>query len=128
MFDKTLPICVIEDNMPIRRLFCTILKKSGFITQDFADGNSAVNYLRENPVLAVICDIFLPDVSGTDILGILRMMSGGVEIPIIAVTGFAQTNDKEKFIEMGFDYYIAKPINTSTFVSDIIGVIERKRG
>lgn len=123
---SALPICVIEDNTPIRKLFCTILSKSGFATVDFSDGFSAVEWLKENACTGMIMDILLPDLNGTELISMVRDMPNGKNVPIIAVTGFAQANDKERFMELGFDSYIAKPVNTATFVNEVKKVFESK--
>jgi DNA-binding response OmpR family regulator len=120
-------ICIIEDNVPIRKLFCTLLKKNGFDTADFGDGTSGLNWSRQNKPDLLIVDILLPDMNGSDIMQTVRELDYGNSLPIIAATGFAQANDKEKYLEMGFDSYIAKPINTATFVTDIKTVIEDKK-
>ncbi len=126
MTRKDLPVCVIEDNAPIRKLFCVLLRKSGYETVDFGDGTSACEWLKENKALAVITDILLPDINGSDVLEVIRKLDGGGDVCVIAVTGFAQASDKEKYISMGFDSYISKPVNTGTFVSEVEAVIEGK--
>ncbi len=120
------PVCVIEDNIPIRKLFCTLLKKDGFDTVDFHNGNSAGKWLEDNEVSGIIMDILLPDLNGTELITIIRNIPHCKDIPIIAVTGFAQPNDREKFMELGFDSYIAKPVSTSSFVDDVKVVFDAK--
>jgi CheY-like chemotaxis protein len=126
MSEAVLPICVIEDNTPIRRLFCTILKKAGYETVDFADGFSSIDYLKESPVAGIIMDILLPDLNGTELIAMVRDLPNVGDVPIIAVTGFAQANDRERFIQLGFDSYIAKPVNTATFVSEVKTIFDSK--
>lgn len=121
-----MPICVIEDNTPIRKLFCTILKKAGFSTVDFADGKSALEWLDQNKPLAVIVDILLPDMNGTELHDQFRAKDHGKDVPMVAATGFAKSNDREKYLEMGFDAYIPKPVNTNTFADEIKTVIDEK--
>jgi CheY-like chemotaxis protein len=125
MSDSKYPICVIEDNTPIRRLFCTILKKAGYETADFQDGFSAVEWLKGNNVSGIIMDILLPDLNGTELIAMVRDLPTVGNVPIIAVTGFAQANDKERFMHLGFDSYIAKPVNTATFVQEVKAVFEK---
>lgn len=127
MSNQSLPICVIEDNTPIRRLFCTILKKAGYETMDFADGLSAIEWLKSNNTSGIIMDILLPDLNGTELISMVRDMPSGENVPIIAVTGFAQANDRERFMELGFDSYIAKPVNTTNFVKDVQNVFANKK-
>lgn len=126
MSSEMKPICVIEDNTPIRRLFCTILKKAGYETVDFADGFSAVEWLKENQISGIIMDILLPDLNGTELISMVRDLPNVLDAPIIAVTGFAQANDRERFMQLGFDSYIAKPVNTATFVSEVKAVFDAK--
>lgn len=49
-------ICVIEDNVPIRKLFCTLLKKVSE-TADFGDGTGGLNWLKQNKPDLLIVDI-----------------------------------------------------------------------
>jgi DNA-binding response OmpR family regulator len=125
MSQNQLKICIIEDMKPIRKLLTTILEKAGFATVDFPDGTSSMEWLRDNKPDAVVMDIMLPDMSGTDVLHYIRSLSDGSKIPVIAVTGFAQPGDRDKYISSGFDHYIAKPINTATFPDDIKKLIRK---
>ncbi len=124
--NKTEKICVIEDNGPIRKLLCTVLKKSGYDTIDFGDGKSSLEWLKENLPKALIVDILLPDLNGSEILEYIRAIDGGSDVTIIAVTGFAKAGDRDKYLQMGFDSYIPKPINTATFAQQVQDVINEK--
>ncbi len=112
-------ICIIEDNFPIRKLYSTILKKGGFTVYDFGDGISALNWLKTNYTDAIITDILLPDINGVELLKKIREIERHKNIKICAITGFSQESDKERFLKEGFDFCIAKPINTSTFLDDV---------
>lgn len=112
-------ICIIEDNLPISKLFSILMQKAGFDTVQFQDGKSALEWMRENEPVGVILDILLPDMNGGDLLNILKEDDKLGKIPVIAVTGFAYPNDEDKFMSMGFQGYFAKPINTATFADDI---------
>ncbi|MFP4528619.1 MAG: response regulator [Candidatus Kapaibacterium sp.] len=116
-------ICVVEDNTPIRKLFCTLLRKGGFETADFGEAAPAMEWLAANKPVAIILDILLPDSNGTELIGRIKELPGYSEVPVIAVTGFANVSDRSKFMEMGFDSYISKPINTATFVDEVKKVL-----
>lgn len=119
-------ICVIEDNKPVRKLFTTLLTKSGFTVFDFEYGLDAIEWLKKNKPTIVLSDILLPDSSGKDILMAVREFYGN-ELPVVAITGFAHATDRAKYLELGFDSYIPKPINTSTFVSEVSEIIEQMK-
>ncbi len=124
MSADTIKVCIVEDNTPIRKLFKTLLSKSGFEVFDFSDGGSGLEWLKNNTVDLIILDILLPDINGTDLMQSVRAIEAHKNIAMVAITGFASTQDKEKFIELGFDAYLSKPINTATFVDDMKKLIK----
>jgi two-component system cell cycle response regulator DivK len=119
MVNQDAPIAIVEDNAPIRKLFATVLGKNGFKTIEFGTAEEAINGLKESECSTILLDILLPDKNGTELIEDLRAIRNIKEVPIIAVTGFAQTSDQQKFMKLGFDGFIAKPINTSSFVNEI---------
>lgn len=119
-------ICVIEDNIPIRKLYVTLLKKAGFIVFDFGDGMSALNWLKSNSVNGVIMDILLPDINGNDLVKEVKSLPNHKNTIVCAITGFAQEQDKAKFLNDGFAHYLSKPINTATFVDDVKSMFNLK--
>ncbi|MCX7909090.1 MAG: response regulator [Ignavibacteria bacterium] len=120
-------ICVIEDNKSISKLFATILNKSGYQTIEFQDATSALEWLQSNQPICILTDVLLPDMNGTELLMNIRNNDLLASIPVIAITGLAQPGDEKKLLSAGFDGYMSKPINISTFVSDIEKVIESKK-
>ena len=112
-------ICVIEDNMAIRKLFCTILKKDGYELYDFANGESALKELHAIKPDLIVMDILLPDVNGTELIARVKAIDGLSEIPVIAVTGFATEQDSKKFGDLGFSSYMSKPVNTAIFAEEV---------
>lgn len=112
-------VCVIEDNLPIRKLFTTLLKKNGFNVIDFDNAKPGIDWLKNNKPDIILLDILLPELSGLDAIKIIREMQGFENLPVVAVTGFAGEVDQEKYLNAGFSYYITKPVNVSTFASDI---------
>jgi DNA-binding response OmpR family regulator len=127
MSNDSTKVCIIEDNKPIQKLLTTILEKSGFDTIAFGDGATALDWLKSNTPLIVLADFVLPDLDGGAIVEFIRTLPNGNSIPVIAVTGLAQENDREKIMKMGFDSYISKPIQTATFANQIKDLIEQKK-
>jgi CheY-like chemotaxis protein len=121
-------ICLVEDNKAIRKMFGILLNKAGFQITEFEDGKTAVEWLNNNLTVCVIVDILLPDMNGTEIMSAIRNMPGGEKVAIIAVTGFAHPSDREKYLALGFDDYISKPVDTTTFANLVKQIIENKKG
>jgi DNA-binding response OmpR family regulator len=126
MPNKEAPIAIVEDNPPIRKLFSTVLQKAGFKTIEFENASDAIEGLKTEEVSTIILDILLPDKNGTELIEDLRAIKNYKEIPIIAVTGFALSSDQQKFMKLGFDGFIAKPINISSFANEIKDIRSNK--
>jgi len=126
MVNQNAPIAIIEDNPPIRKLFSTVLKKAGFETLEFENAQTALDGLKTQEVSTILLDILLPDKNGTELIDDLRALKNYKEIPIIAVTGFALSSDQQKFMKLGFDGFLAKPINISSFASEIKDIRSNK--
>jgi CheY-like chemotaxis protein len=116
---NSLNVCVVEDNLPIRKLFSTLLKKSGFVVNDFENPNEAINWLRNNSASIILLDILLPEINGYDAIKIIREIPGYENIPVIAITGLAAETDKNKLLNSGFNHYMTKPVNISTFAEEV---------
>jgi len=113
-------ICVIEDILSIRKLYKVILEKNNYSVIEFEEGNKAIEWLASNKPTAIICDDLLPDSNGKETIKAIRNLPNGKNLPVIAVTGFAHVSDRERYISMGFDGYISKPINTSSFIEELL--------
>jgi len=112
-------ILVVEDNPTNMYLMSYILEKKGFTVVQAANGRMALNLAQlEEPVM-VLMDIQLPDINGLDVTRQLRQMPCCGTIPIIAVTSFAMSGDKENAMAAGCNGYIEKPIDPLRFVDKI---------
>ncbi len=126
MVNKDAPIAIVEDSPPIRKLFSTVLKKAGFNTIEFENASAALEGLKNQEVSTILLDILLPDKNGTELIEDLRSIKNYKDIPIIAVTGFALSSDQQKFMKLGFDGFIAKPVNIASFASEITDIRSNK--
>jgi two-component system, cell cycle response regulator DivK len=67
----------------------------------------------------ILMDIQLPDLDGVAALRELRADPRTAAIPLVALTAFAMKEDRERFLQAGFDGYLAKPIDVRTFPQQI---------
>jgi len=73
----------------------------------------------------VLLDINLGyGVDGIDVLKKIRKLPGYVKIPVVAITAYAMVNDKERFLQAGFDDYISKPFDKKELQSIVLKYIE----
>ncbi len=124
MSDKTRTFCVIEDNDVIRRLFILLIEKDHHKVVSFDDGEAAVAWLEDNQPDIVLCDIMLPGMGGDEILRFVRSLPYGNTVKVIALTAFARHGDKQKYLDMGFDGYISKPVEPQTFLGEVYAIVQ----
>ena len=116
-------VLVIEDNDNNMELITFILEANNYQTLKAETGQEGVTLaLQERPDF-IILDIQLPDISGTDVLKMIRSSEIGGSIPIIAMTSYAMAGDREKLLAAGCDDYIEKPIDPATVMVQIEKVL-----
>jgi two-component system cell cycle response regulator DivK len=112
-------VLVVEDNEKNSKLACAVLETAGIDTIVATTGAAAVDHCAQQIPHAVLLDIQLPDKPGSEVLLDLRALPEMQSVPVIAVTAFAMTGDRERLLGDGFDGYIAKPIDVATFADTV---------
>lgn len=112
-------ILVIEDNADNMKLITFILAKHGYQTLEAFSGREGIDMaLIELPDL-VLLDIQLPDMNGIEVLRAIRRCEVDSQLPIVAVTSFAMSGDRQRLMAAGCTGYIEKPINPATIMDQI---------
>lgn len=112
-------ILLVEDNEQNRYLATFLLEKAGHTVVHAHTGTEALSIAdKEKPDL-VLMDIQMPEMDGYEAAQRLKVMPGFECVPVVAVTSYAMTGDREKALQLGFVGYIEKPISTETFLADI---------
>lgn len=101
-------ILIVEDDRT-NYLYINILLKSIYTTLHAENGMKAVEIVKKNPDVAlVLMDVKLPLLNGLDATREIKLLRP--ELPVIAVTAYAQSNDQVRCYEAGCDDYLPKPI------------------
>ena len=112
-------ILVVEDNERTRYLITVIIEKMGHAALRAVTGEEGVEVaVRERPDL-ILMDIQLPGIDGLEATKRIRASAAAREIPIVAVTSFAMTGDRERLLAAGCNGYIEKPIDPETIMDQI---------
>ncbi|QOP42465.1 response regulator [Sulfurimonas sediminis] len=110
LLTQTLKILVAEDYDINRMLIESLLEKHENIVYEFAhDGEEAVQKATTSHYDMIFMDVNMPKMNGLDATKMIRKKLSQ-HIPIIALTANALKGDKERFLAVGMDDYIAKPI------------------
>jgi len=102
-------IALVEDN-PDNRLLVEVILQERFEVVSFENGSAALAGIPVEAPQVVLLDISLPEMDGTEVLRRLRAEPATAGLPVIALTAHAMAGDREKYLELGFDGYVSKPI------------------
>ena len=118
---------VIEDNPDNMKLITFLLAAEGYAFLCAATGRHGLELaLAERPDF-VLLDIQLPDMDGTEVLRALRQDPWGRCVPIIAITSYAMSGDRQRLLAAGCAGYLEKPIDPDHAVGEIRAILEGSR-
>jgi len=105
-------ILVVEDNKINQKLTHKLLTKMGYRVDVVDNGLEALNALEQKYYPLILMDIQMPEMDGVEATQIIMARFAPEYRPkIIALTANVLQGDKEKYMSMGMDDYISKPIN-----------------
>ena len=116
-------ILVVEDNPLNLELVTDLLEAAGFIVCPANTAEEALHAARELSPDLVLMDLSLPGLDGLAATRALRADLATQHLTIIALTAHAMKGDEALALEAGCDGYLAKPIDTRTFVKKVAGLI-----
>ena len=112
-------VLVVEDNEKNMKLFRDVLQATGYSTLEATTGEDAVELALSREPALVLMDIRLPGIDGMEALTRLRRDERTRSIPVLAVTAQAMSGDRERFLEVGFDGYLSKPIDVDELIQAV---------
>ena len=121
-----LRILLAEDGPDNQRLISHILQKAGAIVEIAENGQVAISkltrdgtidgeLLRPQPFNLIVSDIQMPEIDGYSLAKIL--VAKGSRLPIIALTAHAMSDELQKCLNVGFDAYASKPIDSKSLIA-----------
>jgi CheY-like chemotaxis protein len=112
-------ILVIEDNEQNMYLVNFILENHGYQVIQALNGVDGISLARQQQPDLILLDIQLPIMDGYTVARELRKNKLLAKVPIVAVTSYAMTGDRENALEAGCTGYIEKPIDPDTFIPQV---------
>lgn len=104
-------VLIVDDNKMNLKVATRLLKNYNIITTEVLNGYEAINKIKNNEKYDLIfLDDKMPQKNGKETLNEFKKIKG-FDIPVIVLTANVLEGMKEKYIEEGFDDYLAKPIN-----------------
>jgi DNA-binding response OmpR family regulator len=117
-------ILIIDDEPNLRLVFRTTLESAGYQVVEAPDGTSGLRELRNFPADLVLLDLFMPGMSGMDVLQRLRAADNPV--PVVIITAHGSIPDAVAAIKLGAIDFLSKPIKPETLRSVVSDVLRRR--
>lgn len=109
-------VLIVDDDVETRKLLATYLSSAGYEVMEAHNGAVVLEIVKEQPPMAILLDISMPDMDGWEILRQLRTSPQGRNIPVIMVS---VTDDKTTGIALGASGYLVKPVSRQRLLDEI---------
>ncbi len=119
-------ILIIEDNEKNRKLCRDVLQVKGYRTIESETAEDGLKLAAEQMPALILMDIQLPGMDGVMAMKQLKADAATKNIPIIAITASAMTNNRTAMLDQGFDGYQTKPISLKEFLGEVERVLGGK--
>ena len=116
-------ILVVDDEPAIRESVSYAFAREGFDVREAADGEEGLALARAEPFDAVVLDVLLPSLPGTEVCRRLRAESA---VPILLLTAKDAELDRVIGLELGADDYLTKPFSLAELVARIRALLRRR--
>jgi PAS domain S-box-containing protein len=123
---RALRVLVAEDQEVNQRLFARMLEVRGHEAVTASTGQEALDRLAAGSFDAVLMDVQMPEMDGLTATALLREREAGTgrHVPVIALTAYAMTEDRDRCLAAGCDEYLSKPVRKE----DLYRVLEGLTG
>ena len=123
---RHLDILLAEDNPLNQKLAMTLLERRGHRVTLARDGREAVNAFERRPFDAILMDVQMPNLDGFDATREIRLRENGRTVPIIAMTAYAMSGDRERCLDAGMNGYVSKPIEAENLFQTLESLVDKE--
>jgi PAS domain S-box-containing protein len=112
-------VLLVDDEADARHLVKRILAGCGATVETAGSAEEALGYLDKDKIRphVLVSDIGMPGEDGYALIKRVRHLDGNGDVPAIALTAFARSEDRRRAIMSGFQMHIAKPIEPSELIA-----------
>jgi two-component system, OmpR family, KDP operon response regulator KdpE len=115
-------VLIVEDEPGLLRALEITLRARGYQVASSTDGRSALAEAARRPPDAVLLDLGLPDLDGTDVIQQLRAWTG---VPVLVLSGRGGSGDKIGALDAGADDYVTKPFAMEELLARLRALLRR---
>lgn len=114
----TIAVLVVDDDPGVRDVLRRFLSGKGYVVATAEDGETALRMIRESAPDLLLLDVYLPGMSGIDLLYTLE--HEGRTVPALAFSGMPDDEMARETMLMGADDFILKPFDLDALESSLL--------
>ena len=118
-------VLVVEDDIELNKIMCSVLNKNGYTTKGCLNVSDAYDKFATDIYDLIISDIMMPGVDGFEFAISVRNINQ--EIPVLFVTARDDFLSKQKSFGLGVDDYMVKPIDLDELVLRVGALLRRAK-
>lgn len=118
-------VLIVEDDPLVERVLSQCLSARGFTLHLVCTGKDALMKARQLNPDAVVLDLGLPDIPGSDVISALHQDPGTRHIPILILTGSNRDHQEVELLNAGADDYVTKPFDVEVLAARVQNLINR---
>ncbi len=115
-------ILIVDDSRVAREVIKEFLSSDTIKISEAANGKEALNYLQQNYVDLIICDLNMPQMNGLELIENIKSSDKLNSIPIALITSESSFDSLDKAKKMGVIAFLVKPV-TEDQISTLVGII-----
>lgn len=119
-------ILIVEDNEENRDSLSRRLKRRGFEVVSAGDGKEGVAAAQTEKPDLVLMDMNMPALDGWEATRQIKAATDGEALPIIALTAYAMSGDRDRALEVGCADYHTKPVDFAKLLAQIEALLQNK--
>ncbi len=125
MISDHLKVLIVEDDNAMAQMCAKLIRRQGHSAVIANSGVDALAIVRAaGDVDAVISDVQMPRMSGTELLTLLHKVDA--DLPVILMTGYANVVSENEAFSLGATDYLSKPFNAETLVGSLERALRKK--
>src|SRR5204863_8556136 len=116
-------VLVIDDDPDALEIVDALLTLYGAKVVTANNGRLGLEAVRMHRPRFVIADLSMPEMTGWDMVGVLKNDRTTLDIPVVALTAHAMAGDRNRALAAGFHNYLTKPLHPETFVGELLALL-----
>jgi len=117
-------ILIVDDDATFRLTTGALLEADGHQVDSAADGQQAVERLRDRQFDLLLVDLRMPGIDGLGLVEALRLWGHGV--PILMISGFGTVDSAVRALHLGADDFLLKPVEPDVLSARVNDLLERR--